>query len=157
MFTSNFCFFGDKVLHSRFYLHFSRVNPLPVKRKTICGTKTLPDETDTQNALNNLNAKLDRLITAIEELRDTGPKPNIDLDAAEAFIWHPENLSLAPVKKVNRVAMPLLKGIDQVRDILIENTERFAAGKPANNVLALGRAGHGQIIAGQSIPGYRQQ
>ena len=40
--------------------------------------------------------------------------------------------------------MSLLKGIDQVRDILVENTERFAAGLPANNALLWGARGMGK-------------
>jgi predicted AAA+ superfamily ATPase len=45
------------------------------------------------------------------------------------------------VTRVNRVALPLLKGIDRSRDTLIDNTARFAAGLPANNALLLaGRA-----------------
>ena len=35
----------------------------------------------------------------------------------------------------NRVELQLIKGVDRVRDILLDNTERFAAGLPANNVL----------------------
>src|SRR4051794_33861347 len=41
--------------------------------------------------------------------------------SADAFIWHP-NGRLAPVPHVNRVELGLLKGIERMRDILIENT-----------------------------------
>ena len=40
--------------------------------------------------------------------------------------------------------MSLLKGIDRVRDMLIENTERFARGLPANNALLWGARGMGK-------------
>jgi predicted AAA+ superfamily ATPase len=40
--------------------------------------------------------------------------------------------------------MDLLKGIDRVRDILLENTERFARGLPANNALLWGARGMGK-------------
>jgi predicted AAA+ superfamily ATPase len=40
--------------------------------------------------------------------------------------------------------MFLLKGIDRMRDILIENTERFARGLPANNALLWGARGMGK-------------
>ena len=40
--------------------------------------------------------------------------------------------------------MSLLKGIDRVRDILVENTERFARGLPANNALLWGARGMGK-------------
>jgi len=67
-----------------------------------------------------------------------------DLDSAEAFVWHPDGRRLAPVKHVNRVEMSLLKGIDRVRDVLVENTERFAKGLPANNALLWGARGMGK-------------
>ena len=70
------------------------------------------------------------------------PKP--DLDAADAFVWHPSPPRLAPVPRVNRVEMVLLKGIDFVRDQLIANTERFARGLPANNALLWGSRGMGK-------------
>ena len=46
--------------------------------------------------------------------------------------------------RVNRVDMSLLKGIDRVRDLLVENTERFARGLPANNALLWGARGMGK-------------
>jgi uncharacterized protein len=67
-----------------------------------------------------------------------------DFAAVDAFVWHPEGRRLAPVKRVNRVEMSLLKGIDRVRDVLVENTERFAKGLPANNALLWGARGMGK-------------
>jgi len=67
-----------------------------------------------------------------------------DLTVADAFVWHPDGRRLAPVKRVNRVEMSLLKGIDRVRDVLVENTERFAKGLPANNALLWGARGMGK-------------
>ena len=49
-----------------------------------------------------------------------------------------------PVARVNRVDMSLLKGIDRLRDMLVENTERFARGLPANNALLWGARGMGK-------------
>ncbi len=46
--------------------------------------------------------------------------------------------------KVNRVAIGLLTGIDRARDTLVENTQRFAAGLPANNALLWGARGMGK-------------
>src|SRR5260370_37773178 len=43
---------------------------------------------------------------------------------SDAFVLHP-NGRLASVPRVSRVDIVLLQGIDRVRDILIENTERF--------------------------------
>jgi uncharacterized protein len=65
------------------------------------------------------------------------------LGSADAFIWHPDG-RLTPVPRVSRVEIGLLKGIDRMRDILIENTERFANGFPANNALLWGARGMGK-------------
>jgi uncharacterized protein len=65
------------------------------------------------------------------------------LGSADAFVWHPDG-RLAPVPRVSRVEIGLLKGIDRMRDILIENTERFADGLPANNALLWGARGMGK-------------
>jgi predicted AAA+ superfamily ATPase len=85
---------------------------------------------------------LERIANALERL---APKPKAlpDLSAADAFIWHPDG-RLSPVPRVNRVEMSLLKGVDRVRDTLVENTERFAKGLPANNALLWGARGMGK-------------
>jgi predicted AAA+ superfamily ATPase len=62
---------------------------------------------------------------------------------ADAFVWHPDG-RLSPVPRVSRVDLSLLRGIDRMRDILIENTERFADGLPANNALLWGARGMGK-------------
>jgi predicted AAA+ superfamily ATPase len=67
-----------------------------------------------------------------------------DFAAADAFVWHPAGRRLAPITRVNRVEMSLLKGIDRVRDLLLENTERFARDLPANNALLWGARGMGK-------------
>src|SRR5579872_3392027 len=91
----------------------------------------------------DLEPLLTRIAGALERLAPPAPPKN-DLAAADAFIWHAEGDWLEPVTDVNRVDIALLKGIDRVRDILLENTERFAAGLPANNVLLWGARGMGK-------------
>jgi predicted AAA+ superfamily ATPase len=91
----------------------------------------------------DLEPLLQRIAGALERLAPPAPPKN-DLGAADAFIWHAEGDWLEPVKEVNRVEIGLLRGIDRVRDILVENTERFAAGLPANNVLLWGARGTGK-------------
>ena len=63
-----------------------------------------------------------------------------DFSAADAFVWLAAARRLEPVTRVNRVEMGLLKGIERMRDTLVENTERFAKGLPANNALLWARA-----------------
>lgn len=86
---------------------------------------------------------LARIATALERLAPPSPATP-DFTAADAFVWHAEGHRLAPVARVNRVEMTLLKGIDRMRDTLLENTERFARGLPANNALLWGARGMGK-------------
>jgi predicted AAA+ superfamily ATPase len=85
------------------------------------------------------------LETIAAHLASGGPATSSpqDIAKAEAFIWNPSG-RLIPVPKVNRVELGLLKGVDRMRDILIENTERFATGLPANNALLWGARGMGK-------------
>lgn len=89
------------------------------------------------------DALLRRIAEALERLAPA-PPPAADLSGHEAFVWHAAPPLLEPVAKVNRIAIDLLKGIDLTRDILIENTERFARGLPANNALLWGARGMGK-------------
>jgi uncharacterized protein len=84
-----------------------------------------------------------RIAETLERLAPP-PPPAADLDAADAFVWHAEDCRLEPVGEVHRVELDLLRGIDRVRDILIDNTRRFAAGLPANNALLWGARGTGK-------------
>src|SRR5437588_12783535 len=86
---------------------------------------------------------LERIAAALERLAPTALGPPA-FGAADAFSWHPDRRQLVPVAHVNRVDMSLLKGIDRVRDVLVENTERFARGLPANNALLWGARGMGK-------------
>jgi predicted AAA+ superfamily ATPase len=86
---------------------------------------------------------LERIASALERLAPPLP-PATDLSQADAFIWQAGAGRLAPVPRVNRVEMTLLKGIDRMRDTLMENTERFARGLPANNALLWGSRGMGK-------------
>jgi predicted AAA+ superfamily ATPase len=86
---------------------------------------------------------LKRIADALERLAPPVAPPN-ELEASDAFVWHADRGWLEPVHQVNRVEIGLLRGIDRVRDILLDNTERFAAGLPANNVLLWGARGTGK-------------
>jgi predicted AAA+ superfamily ATPase len=102
------------------------------------GKRTRPQPIDTAD-----QAVLSRIAASLERLAP--PLPTItDVDISDAFVWHPQRLNLAPVARVNRIDMSLLKGIDRVRDVLLENTERFARGLPANNALLWGARGMGK-------------
>ncbi len=87
--------------------------------------------------------QLRRIADALDRLAPTVPAA-LDLGAADAFLWQAEQGRLHPVTTVSRVDLALLKGIDHVRDILLDNTRRFAAGLPANNALLWGARGMGK-------------
>ena len=88
-------------------------------------------------------ATLSRIAQALERLAPV-PSPAQDPASAAAFIWNAPARRLEPVAKVNRVDIELLRGIDQTRDIFIDNTRRFAKGLPANNALLWGARGMGK-------------
>jgi predicted AAA+ superfamily ATPase len=95
------------------------------------------------------DATAERIATALEAIAGhlsaaaaPAARPE-SFGSADAFVWHPDG-RLSPVPRVSRVEIGLLKGIDRMRDILIENTERFANGLPANNALLWGARGMGK-------------
>jgi hypothetical protein len=100
-----------------------------------------PSPADTVLAL--LAQALDRISGALDRM---APPADVraDFGAADAFIWQAASKRLEPVRRVNRVDMRLLKGIDRMRDTLLENTERFARSLPANNALLWGARGMGK-------------
>ena len=67
-----------------------------------------------------------------------------DLKRGDAFVWQADGGWLEPVATVSRVHISLLRGIDRSKDILLENTRRFAKGLPANNALLWGARGTGK-------------
>jgi uncharacterized protein len=93
--------------------------------------------------ISDLTDLLLRLVRAVERLAPP-TLPEVDLGAADAFIWEAPAQELRPIARVASVPLGLLVGIDRVRDILLANTERFAAGRPANNALLWGARGMGK-------------
>ena len=90
-----------------------------------------------------LLGEVKRLADAIERL--AGPQPVVnDWSAADCFVWNAARHHLQPVVRPNRVELQLIRGVDHVRDILQDNTLRFAEGFPANNVLLWGARGMGK-------------
>jgi uncharacterized protein len=84
-----------------------------------------------------------RIAEALERLAPPPPE-TADLRAAEAFVWHPSPAHLAPIAKVSRVDIGLLQGVEQQKQILLDNTLRFARGLPANNAMLWGARGMGK-------------
>ncbi|MDE2384962.1 MAG: ATP-binding protein [Alphaproteobacteria bacterium] len=88
-------------------------------------------------------AELQRIAAALDRL-SPAPAKAPDFAKHQAFVWNGPVAGLGPVAKVNRVDIALLKGVDQAKDILLENTTRFARGLPANNALLWGARGMGK-------------
>ncbi len=86
---------------------------------------------------------LRRVADALERLAPAAPA-SATLDKADAFVWHADGSRLEAVRKVSRIEIDLLRGIEQARDILMDNTRRFARGLPANNALLWGARGTGK-------------
>ncbi len=84
-----------------------------------------------------------RIAEALERLAPKPPQAP-DFRGADAFVWRAGDDTAIPVPKVNRVDIGLLKGVDRARDALLENTQRFARGLPANNALLWGARGMGK-------------
>ena len=91
----------------------------------------------------DLTAQLRRIADALERLAPPAAE-GAGLDAADAFVWQADSATLQPVPEVSRVDLSLLQGVDRLRDILMENTRRFANGLPANNALLWGARGMGK-------------
>jgi uncharacterized protein len=99
------------------------------------------------NENSDISGKILGQLTRIAEALERNAPPaatSCDLSPADAFIWQADKAYLQPVTAVNRIDLNLLCGIDHVRDILLQNTERFAQGLPANNALLWGARGMGK-------------
>ncbi|AWM01421.1 ATP-binding protein [Bradyrhizobium amphicarpaeae] len=120
--------------------------PAPVAAKRPKGTSTA---TTKRTAKASPDLSQDRIVRALETIAahlaaQGKPAPEREsFKQADAYVWHPDG-RLAPVPRVSRVELFLLKGVDRMRDILMENTERFANGLPANNALLWGARGMGK-------------
>ena len=94
--------------------------------------------------------EMQKLSAAIECMAGPAAASN-DWNAAECFVWAPATHHLQPVAKPNRIELSLISGVDHVRDILLDNTLRFAEGFPANNVLLWGARGMGKSSLVKSV------
>jgi uncharacterized protein len=106
-------------------------------------TSSQPDQNLSALASPEALELLRRVADALERIAPAA-RAKADFEAADAFVWHAGGRRLSPVAKVNRVEMGLLRGIDRVRDMLADNTKRFALGLPANNALLWGARGMGK-------------
>ena len=96
--------------------------------------------------------QLKRIADALE--RQWPSLPNCaNLERAEAYVWHSDIRKLAPVHSVNRVALGLLRGVNEQRDLLMANTIAFSNKLPANNALLWGARGTGKSSLVKAVHG----
>ena len=86
---------------------------------------------------------LERIADALERLSPP-PVPAPRFSEADAYVWHTAPDRLEPVRRVSRVPLDQLVGIDRARDTLLANTLQFARGHAANNALLWGARGMGK-------------
>ena len=92
-----------------------------------------------------IEAILERIARALEKAPGEaalGQTPQFN--GVDGFVWEPSLQQLLPVREIVALPLNLLKGIDHAREILVENTRRFAAGLPVNNALLWGARGMGK-------------
>ncbi len=91
-----------------------------------------------------INASLLRIAKSLEIISKPKNTIDISIDKNTAYPWNYEHKSLIEIDNVSSIDFDLLKGIDNVRDILLQNTIQFANGYAANNALLWGARGMGK-------------
>lgn len=92
----------------------------------------------------DIAAALARIADTLEAMKPGAGVPVPALTDANAYHWDAAADALIPVPKVSRVPLTMLKGIDDVREILLQNSLQFARGYAANNALLWGARGMGK-------------
>ncbi len=90
-------------------------------------------------------ARAESLIERLERLLPAEPA-STDWKASIAFRWRKKDGRghLEPVSHVHRIALRDLRGVDQQKQLVEQNTRQFVEGFPANNVLLTGARGTGK-------------
>ncbi|MGV3490696.1 MAG: ATP-binding protein [Devosia sp.] len=89
-------------------------------------------------------AALARIADSLDRIAPAAAPTGAVLTDANAYHWDAGAGTLLPVPKVSRVPLAMLRGIDDVRDILLDNTLQFTRGFGANNALLWGARGMGK-------------
>lgn len=92
-----------------------------------------------------LMKRADALIGRLERLLPAEPAAT-DWSASIAFRWRKIDGRgrIAPVLNVHRISLKDLRGIDEQKQLVEQNTRQFVEGFPANNVLLTGARGTGK-------------
>jgi predicted AAA+ superfamily ATPase len=92
-----------------------------------------------------LLARAELLMARVEKLLPADAAPT-EWKSAIAFRWrkHHGRGALHAVHQVHRIALKDLRGIDEQKSLVEQNTRQFVEGHPANNVLLTGARGTGK-------------
>jgi predicted AAA+ superfamily ATPase len=102
--------------------------------------------------ITSLLDQLTRIADALERQFPGNIAPDA-LEKADAYIWQSDIRRLVPISPVNRLDLGLLKGINEQRDDLLNNTLGFVEGLPANNALLWGARGTGKSSLVKAVHG----
>jgi len=96
---------------------------------------------DTAKLIHHVESLLQRL----DQLLPVTPAP-LDWKASIAYRWRKHNGrgALQAVSQVHRIQLKDLRGIDEQKSLVEQNTRQFVEGHPANNVLLTGARGTGK-------------
>ncbi len=75
-------------------------------------------------------------------------------DSNLAFIWYGKEKFLKPVKRLPKIQMEELLGIERQKELIIKNTKGFIEGKKVNNVLLWGERGTGKTSLVKALINY---
>jgi uncharacterized protein len=92
-----------------------------------------------------LLARAESIAARLEKLLPADPVPT-DWKASIAYRWRKHNGRgvIHPVGQVHRIQLKDLRGIDEQKALVEQNTRQFVEGYPANNVLLTGARGTGK-------------
>ena len=93
---------------------------------------------------------LNRIAEALERI-SPNLENKIDLSVSNGFIYDDSIKNLKSVKKISRIPIQLLKGLENQKDVLLKNTQNFANNLPANNALLWGAKGTGKSSLVKSV------
>jgi len=95
--------------------------------------------------VSKLLARAESLAARLEKLLPADAPPT-DWKSSIAFRWrkHRSGGAMQPVAQVHRIQLKYLRGIDDQKALVEQNTRQFVEGYPANNVLLTGARGTGK-------------
>ena len=86
---------------------------------------------------------IERLSTVLEQLQNVLPEPKQSTDfSSPAFKW--QNKQLKAIHQPKPILLEDLKGIERQMQKVLQNTEQFLKGLPANDILLTGSRGTGK-------------